>query len=141
MMDTQPLSGTPAGRWEELASCMLSLEALSFEMISCPAEELRGRMERRAALITRVEVLRAACAEEEPSDGRQDARVAAAQDTARAAACRLQDVDRQVVARMKRAQQDILKKLRTVGKSAGAQASRFYQAQSPAKRSFFSGNV
>lgn len=141
MNGNQPHPETPAGRWEELASCMRALEQLSFEMIACPAEALQGRMEQRAALLARVRELRAACEEAEPPDEAQAARILAARDDARATACRLKDADRQVGARMKRAQQEILKKLRAVGKSAGAHASRYYQAQAPEKRSFFSGNV
>lgn len=141
MNGTQPYPETLAGRWEELASCVHALEQLSEEMISCPAEALADRMERRDALIARMQELQAACEGCEPPDEQQAARISAARDDARAAVCRLKDIDRQVIARVKREQQEILKKLRAVGKSAGAHASRFYQAQTPGSRSFFSGNM
>lgn len=184
MNDVQQAGGTPAGRWEEIAECVLSLEALSLEMISCPEAVLLQKAAQRDALMERIQTLHAACegheaetdagaaeeagetgtageagaageagetgaAEEAGAAGEtgtagentEAARILAAQAAARAAVCRLQELDRQAVARMKREQERILEKLRSVGKSAGAHASRYYQAQAPSQHSTFLGSV
>lgn len=190
MNDVQQAGGTPAGRWEEIAECVLSLEALSLEMISCPEAVLLQKAAQRDALMERIQTLHAACegheaekaagaaeeagtaaeagaakaagetgaaeeagavkaagetgaAEETGTAGEntEAARIFAAQAAARAAVCRLQELDRQAVARMKREQERILEKLRSVGKSAGAHASRYYQAQAPSQHSTFLGSV
>ena len=141
MNDAQQDTKTLAGRWEEIAEGLLSMEELSLGMISCPGEVLVQKAARRGELVERIRALQEACEEREPLDAAEAARVSAAQDTARAAVCRMQDIDRQVVARMKREQERILEKLRTVGKSAGAHASRYYQAQAPAQHSIFHGSI
>lgn len=163
MNDVQQAGGTPAGRWEEIAECVLSLEALSLEMISCPEAVLLQKAAQRDALTERIQTLHAACevheaekdagatgeagAAEEVGDagaaGAADeaARIRAAQDTARAAVCRMKELDRQAAARIRREQERILEKLRSVGKSAGAHASRYYQAQAPSQHSTFLGSV
>ena len=141
MNDAHGAKETLAGRWEEIAECLLSMEELSLAMISCPGEVLPQKAARRGELIERIQALQAACEGREPLDEAEAARVSAARDAARAAACRMQDIDRQVVARMKREQERILEKLRAVGKSAGARASRYYQAQAPAQRSTFLGSI
>ena len=141
MNDAHTAGQTLAGRWEEIAECLLSMEELSMGMISCPGEVLLQKAARRGELIERIKALRAACEGCEPLDEAEAACVSAARDTARAAACRVQEIDRQVVARMKREQERILEKLRKVGKSAGAHASRYYQAQAPAQHSVFHGSI
>ena len=141
MNDAREAKETMAGRWEEIAECILSLEALSLEMISCPGEVLLQKAARRGTLVERIQTLHAACEGQAPQDEAEAARVFAARDAARAAACRLAELDRQVIARFKREQERILEKLRTVGKSAGARASRFYQAQAPAQHSTFRGSI
>lgn len=141
MNDAHTDKETLAGRWEEIAECLLSMEELSFGMISCPEEVLAQKAARRGELVERIRALHTACEGQEPLDEAEAARVLAAQDTARAAACRLGDIDPQVVARMKREQERILEKLRSVGKSAGAHASRYYQAQAPAQHSIFHGSI
>lgn len=151
MNDVQQAGGTPAGRWEEIAECVLSLEALSLEMISCPEAVLLQKAAQRDALMERIQTLHAACEGHEAEkaagetgaveESAEAARILAAQAAARAAVCRLQELDRQAVARMKREQERILEKLRSVGKSAGAHASRYYQAQAPSQHSTFLGSV
>lgn len=151
MNDVQQAGGTPAGRWEEIAECVLSLEALSLEMISCPEAVLLQKAAQRDALMERIQTLHAACEGHEAEkaagetgtagENTEAARILAAQAAARAAVCRLQELDRQAVARMKREQERILEKLRSVGKSAGAHASRYYQAQAPSQHSTFLGSV
>lgn len=141
MNDAHGAKETLAGRWEKIVECILSMEALSLEMISCPGEVLLQKAARRGALMERIQALHAACEGCEPQDEAEAARVFAARDAARAAVCRLGETDRQAVARIKREQERILEKLRSVGKSAGARASRFYQAQAPAQRSFFQENI
>ena len=154
MNDVQQAGGTPAGRWEEIAECALSLEALSLEMISCPEAVLLQKAAQRDALMERIQTLHAACEGHEAEkdagpageagtagENTEAARILAAQAAARAAVCRLQELDRQAVARMKREQERILEKLRSVGKSAGAHASRYYQAQAPSQHSTFLGSV
>lgn len=141
MNDAHEAKDTLAGRWEEIAECLLATEELSMGMISCPAEVLLQKAARRTELIERIKELQAACEGCEPLAEAEAARVSAARDAARAAACRVQEIDRQVVARMKREQERILEKLRSVGKSAGARASRFYQVQAPSQRSTFLGSI
>lgn len=141
MNDAQQKKETPAGCWEEIAECILSMEALSLEMIACPEEVLLQKATRREAMMERIRALHTACEGREPPDEAEAARVVAAQETARAAACRMQELDRQAAARIKREQERILEKLRSVGKSAGAHASRYYQARSPAPHSTFLGSV
>ncbi len=151
MNDVQQAGGTPAGRWEEIAECVLSLEALSLEMISCPEAVLLQKAAQRDALMERIQTLHAACEGHEAEkaagetgtagENTEAARILAAQAAARAAVCRMQELDRQAVARMKREQERILEKLRSVGKSAGAHASRYYQAQAPSQHSTFLGSV
>ena len=141
MNDAHGAKETLAGRWEEIAECLLSVEELSLGMIACPEEVLLPKAARRTELIGRIKALQVACEGCEPADEAEAARVLAARDAARAAACRVQEIDRQVVARMKREQERILEKLRAVGKSAGARASRYYQAQAPSQRSTFSGSM
>lgn len=141
MNDAHGANETLAGRWEEIAECIRSMESLSLEMISCPAEVLLQKAARRGPLMERIQALREACEGCEPQDDAEAARVFAARDAARAAACRLGETDRQAVARIKREQERVLEKLRSVGKSAGARASRFYQAQAPSQRSTFLGSI
>ena len=141
MNDAHGAKETLAGRWEEIAECILSLEALSLEMISCPVEVLLQKAARRGELIERIKALQAACEGCSPAEDAEAARVFAARDAARAAACRLSELDRQVVARFKREQERILDKLRAVGKSAGARASRFYQAPASTPHSTFHGSI
>ncbi len=139
MKDLQQAPPTAAENWEEIADGLLEIESLSLEMVACPEEALPQKMARRAELIERIQALQAACETcEAPQD---DARYLAARDTARAAACRVREIDRQVILRMKSAQQKILEKLRAVGKSAGARASRYYQAQPSAQPSLFHGSI
>ncbi len=140
--DVQQKRETPAGLWEEIAECILSMEALSLEMITCPEAVLLQKAARREALMERIRALHTACEGcVPPEDEAEAARVLAARETARAAACRMQELDRQAAARIKREQERILEKLRSVGKSAGAHASRYYQAHSSAPRSTFLGSV
>lgn len=141
MNDAYEEKETLAGRWEEIAECILSMEALSLEMISCPEEVLLQKSARRGKLMERIQALHTACEGCEPLDEAEAARVFAARDAARAAACRLGELDRQAVARIKREQERVLEKLRSVGKSAGARASRFYQAQKPTQHSTFLGSI
>lgn len=141
MKDAQQAKETLAGQWETIAECLLAMEALSLEMVSCPGEVLLQKAARREQLTERIRTLHAACEGREAQDEAEAARVFAAREAARAAACRLGETDRQAVARMKREQEHILEKLRAVGKSAGAHASRYYQAQAPAQHSTFLGSI
>lgn len=144
MNDAHGANKTPATlaeRWEEIAECILAMEALSLEMISCPGEVLLQKAAQRGTLTERIQALHTACEGCEPQDEAEAARVFAARDAARASSCRMREIDRQAAARIKREQERVLEKLRTVGKSAGARASRFYQAPSSAQHSTFRGSI
>ena len=141
MNDAQQEKETLAGRWEEIAECIRSMETLTLEMISCPGEVLLQKAAQRGTLIERIRTLHKACEGCEPQDEDEAARDFAARDAARASSCRLGEIDRQAVARIKREQERILEKLRSVGKSAGARASRFYQAPASTQHSTFLGSI
>ena len=91
MNDAQQTRETLAGRWEEIAECILSIETLSLDMIACPEEVLLQKAERRGALVERIRALHTACEGCTPQDEAEAARIQAAKDTARAAVCRMQE--------------------------------------------------
>lgn len=122
---------------------LLQLEALTTEMIACPAEQLSELLGRRNALIGELEEL--VGPEEEPVRPPEEAKtpedeaLLEAAGQCRAVACRLSQLDKQVVARLQNMQQQVLQNIRTVGRSAGAQAARYYTPQTP--QSSFSGSM
>lgn len=132
---------TMAQRLETAAQTLLDMEALTVEMIGSPEEALPAMMARRQEMIAQVDALRAACKDAVPADGEEAQRVFAAQQTACAAACRIRELDGQLLSRLKLAQARILEKLRSVGRSAGAKASRYYQPAMQSHVSVFKGKI
>lgn len=128
-----------AQQYEAIAARFLALEALATEMILCPEEELPQKMERRLGLAGEVDALRAACAGREPASPEEEERVRLARDEARAAVCRIRELDGQAMRRLRRVSDGILEKLRAVERSSGARARRYYQP--PSRGSTFYGNI
>lgn len=128
-----------AQRYDEIAQRFLSMEDVTLRMLICPADELPGYMARRQELTEEIDALREGCASQEPGTPEAARQIESANEQARAAACRIRELDAQLMARLKRVRGDILEKLRTVGKSAGARASRYYQPAAP--QSTFRGSI
>lgn len=122
---------------------LLELEAVTTELLTCPEEQLESLLCRRDALMDELEGLMGPEGQPglpPPEDASPEAvalREAAGQ--CQAAACRLAQLDQQAVARLQNMQQQVLQKIRTVGRSAGAQAARYYTPASPS--SSFTGSV
>ena len=119
---------------------LLALEALTTDLLTCPQEQMPARLDERQALMDEIQAL--------VEEGRQDPQTpqlpgdeALRELTAqcRAVACRMQQLDAQASARMQNIQQQILQKIRTVGKSASAHAARYYTPHS--RGSSFSGSI
>lgn len=121
---------------------LLSLEELTTSMLTCPEEQLPARLDERQTLMDEIRALvegQAAQSEEEELQGPESEALQELTARCRAVACRMQLLDAQAVARMQNIQQQILQKIRTVGKSAGARAARYY---TPINRgSSFSGSI
>lgn len=122
---------------------LLELETLTTGLLTCPEEQLEELLCRRDALMDELKALMGPEGQPEPplpQDASPEAE--ALRDAAgqcRAAACRLAQLDQQAVARLQNMQQRVLQKIRTVGRSAGAQAARYYTPASPS--SSFTGSV
>jgi len=133
---------TMAQNCEAAAQTMLSIEELTIQMIGCPEEALPALLNQRQEMMARIDALQAACEGREPADAAEAQRVFEARETARAAACRIRELDGQLMGRLKIARTRILEKIRSVGRSAGAKAARYYQpAVSPKHTSIFTGSI
>lgn len=122
---------------------LLQLETLTTELLTCPAGQLDELLGRRSAL---MEELNGLVGSEEPpiplpgeAASAEDEALLDAAGQCRAAVCRLSQLDKQVVARLQNMQQQVLQKIRMVGRSAGAQAARYYTPQTP--QSSFTGSM
>lgn len=123
---------------------LLELETLTTGLLTCPEEQLDELLSRRDALMDELGTLMGP--EPRPielppgSDASPEAEaVREAAGQCRAVACRLAQLDQQAVARLQNMQQRVLQKIRTVGRSAGAHAARYYTPASP--YSSFTGSV
>lgn len=131
------------GALQKAHARLLELEAVTTELLTCPEEQLESLFCRRDALMDELEGLMGPEGQPglpPPEDTSPEAaalREAAGQ--CQAAACRLAQLDQQAVARLQNMQQHILQKIRTVGRSAGAHAARYYTPASPS--SSFTGSV
>lgn len=129
---------------EAAAELMLSMEQLTIRMIGSPEEALPALLNERQEMMARIDALRAACEGREPADEEEAQRVFLARETARAAACRIRELDGQLMGRLKIARERTLEKIRSVGKSAGARAARYYQplsSRSSRNVSVFTGSI
>lgn len=122
---------------------LLQLEALTTELLTCPAGQMEEMLGRRNALMEELERLvgpeeRPIRPPEQPETPEDEALLEAA-GQCRAVVCRLSQLDKQLVARLQNMQQQVLQNIRTVGRSAGAQAARYYTPQTP--QSSFSGSM
>ena len=121
---------------------LLSLEALTTGMLTCPEEQLPARLSERQELMDEIKALmdgQMPPAGEEELQGPESEALRELTAQCRAVACRMQLLDAQAVARMQNIQQRILQKIREVGKSAGAKAARYYTPVS--RGSSFSGSI
>lgn len=116
------------GLWKEIAGCFLALEEQTQQMLGCPQEEWPERMEARSRLMTQIDGLNEQLARQGAAAGADPE----AQAQARAAAGRLRELDAQLLARMKGARDRILAEIRSIEKSAGAKAARYYRPAAPA---------
>ena len=135
---------TLAQSYEAAAETMLSMEELTIRMIGSPEEALPALLNERQEMMQRVDALKAACEGREPADENEAQRVFLARQTVSAAACRIRELDGQLMGRLKIARERILEKIRSVGKSAGAKAARYYQplaGGSAEKASVFTGSI
>ena len=122
---------------------LLSLEALTTELLTCPQENIPGRLTERQELMDEIKALVEGDAAQHAGagalQGPEDEALQELTAQCRAVACRMQLLDAQAVARMQNIQQQILQKIRTVGKSAGAKAARYYTPHS--QGSSFNGSI
>lgn len=132
---------TMAQSYEAVAGIMLSMEELTLRMIGCPEDQLPALLKERQEMMARVDALQRSCEGRQPADGEEARRVFEARGTARAAACRIRELDGQLLGRMKIARARILEKIRSVGKSAGAKAARYYQPASSGSTTLFNGSI
>lgn len=152
---------------QEILDCLLDLEDLTTGLLTCEEEQLIDRLDERQQILDEIDellgrqreldaALAPAAASADPADpdtpappdtGPSPDALAQQQDEARwqltgecrAAACRVQELDRQVVARLQNAQHRVLQKIRAAGKSAGAHAARYYVPTTPT--STFTGSM
>lgn len=137
---------------QEILDCLLDLEDLTCELLTCGEEQLIDRLDERRQILDEIDELlerqrqldAAAAPDADPDNpdaqpDQQDEARWQLTGECRAAACRMQELDRQVVARLQNAQQRVLQKIRAAGKSAGAHAARYYVPATPT--STFTGSM
>lgn len=122
---------------------LLSLEALTTGLLTCPEEQMTDRLAERQQIMDEIRSLvegdAARHAGAGAPQGPADEALQELTAQCRAVACRMQLLDAQAVARMQNIQQRILQKIRTVGKSAGARAARYYTPRP--QSSSFNGSI
>ena len=134
--EQRPEAEAFAEQCQELVEEYLALEALTLQMLECAEEMLPEKVEERRQMMEKIDKLWAECGGQDAKMRQVMLQAAGVEAQMRAAVCRIQELDVQVVERLKAAQAHILKQIRIVGRSTGAQASLYYR-EAPRDSAFY----